>query len=218
VHVDANSRLLLLGAIRSSRETAIFVFVMSPLASAPAGFVRLGVPFLLAAALGSALLASVALAQGPQGEGVASVFFVAKSENRNQVHYGIAVDAACTPVGEAPVYAYWRMLERGPLAVEPLLAREIPAYGVAEQQVVSRDERGSRVRMALRAMPQRPITVEVSRRGSACTATAETMIGGSPASLASVFVQLRWPFGIAYLELAGRRDDDGRSLRERVAK
>ena len=52
----------------------------------------------------------------PEGRSLGSVFFVAKSENRNEVHYGFALDAACSPAGPAPVFAYWRMRERGPLA------------------------------------------------------------------------------------------------------
>ena len=41
------------------------------------------------------------------------------------------------------------------------------------------------------------------------------MIDGTAASLTSVFVQLRWPFGVDYLLLSGRAAD-GRELRERL--
>ena len=117
------------------------------------------------------------------------MFFVAKSENRNQVHYGISLDGSCAPRGEAPVFAYWRMLERGPLASEPLLAREVPAYGFAEQRVLVRDDRGGRVRITLEsATPKRPIVFETARRGDACVAMARATIGGSPAWLKSVFL------------------------------
>lgn len=60
---------------------------------------------------------------------VQSIFHIAKSENRNQVHYGAHVDEACRPIGAAPIYAYWRMFERSPTRTEALLDREQPGYG-----------------------------------------------------------------------------------------
>lgn len=169
-------------------------------------------------AIGSGLVAQIARAElGAGQQGVESVFFVAKSENRNQVHYGISVDGSCAPRGEAPVFAYWRMLERGPLASEPLLAREVPAYGFADQRVLVRDERGGRVRVTLNAMPKRPIVFETARRGDTCVATARATIGGTPAWLKSVFLQLRWPWGIAYMDLSGQDSESGKPVRERVA-
>jgi hypothetical protein len=151
-----------------------------------------------------------------QGRSVRSVFFVAKSENRNQVHYGVALDASCTPAGPAPVFAYWRMRERGPLATEPLLSLEVPAYGVAEPQQVERGERGGRVVFRLNALPKRAIAIDASSDGPVCVATARAVIGGAAAALTSVFVQLRWPFGVDYLELSGRTIPDGRVVRERL--
>jgi hypothetical protein len=158
----------------------------------------------------------VAPAEPPRD--VASVFYVAKSENRNQVHYGIRLDTACEPVGAEPVFAYWRMLEHGPGATEPLLAREVSAYGVAEQRVVRRGTGGAQVLLRLRALPTRLITIATASRDGRCEASASTVIGGASASLDSVFAQLRWPFGVAYLELSGRALTGGRALRERVSE
>ena len=143
------------------------------------------------------------------------VFFVAKSENRNQVHYGVRLDRACRPAGETPVFPYWRMFERGPLATEPLLAVEQPAYGVA-QRVVERTDLGGSVLVTLNALPKRPIVIESTAVGTTCTANARVAIGGVPATLASVFVQLRWPFGVDSLLLSGRASD-GHAVRERIA-
>jgi hypothetical protein len=182
----------------------------------------------LAASLACLLAAAALLSKGARGgdgsRDVQSVFFIAKSENKNQVHYGIRLDGACSPVGRSPVFAYWRMLERGPFATEPLLGHETPAYGFAGQHVVTRDEanfvprrgEGGRVRVTLHALAERPILVESSADGDACVASARMIIGGVPASLKSVFVQLRWPFGVDSLVLWGRAVDDGRLLREKV--
>jgi hypothetical protein len=167
-------------------------------------------------------LAGVGLAI-PTGRGVdtdahsvRSVFFVAKSENKNQVHYGIRLDQACAPAGAAPVFAYWRMLEKGPLATEPLLAREIPAYGLLSQSALPRDARGGRVVVTLNALPNRPIAIDTTAAGAQCTAKARALIAGVPASLTSVFVQLRWPFGVEFMVLSGRAD--GLAVRERVTQ
>jgi hypothetical protein len=167
--------------------------------------------------VGATCLASVAgIALGQERtRDISSVFFVAKSENRNQVHYGVHLDEACAPTGRSPVFAYWRMLEHGPLATEPLLAHEVRAYGVGEQRVLAREQGGGRVAVSLRALPARTIVVTSRAQGEGCRADATTNIGGVPAALTSVYAKLGWPFGVAYLMLSGR-GLDGREVRERV--
>ena len=167
--------------------------------------------------LAAALLGVLAHA-GPGMRDVPSVFHVAKSENRNQVHYGVHLDAACAPSGAMPAFAYWRMFEHGPLATEPLLDREVGAYGFADQRVTERGPDGGRIALRLRALPSRPIMVWTGHRDDSCEATATTWIGGAPAVLESVFVQLRWPFGVARLVLSGRRLADGRPLQETLSE
>jgi hypothetical protein len=172
-------------------------------------------------AVGLAALAALAPLPGvASGQGrlrdVASVFFVAKSENRNQVHYGVHLDETCSPAGRTPVFAYWRMLEHGPLATEALLPLEIPAYGVAEQRVLARGPNGGQVAVSLRALRARTIVIVSRPQGDACVAGATTSIGGAPAALANVYAQLSWPFGVAYLTLSGRGLLDGREVHEQV--
>jgi len=172
---------------------------------------------LLAVAAGGLVALAGAVARGEAGRDVASVFLIAKSENRNQVHYGVHLDAACAPVGPTPVFAYWRMLEQGPHATEPLLSREVGAYGFVEQRVVERGADGGRVTLRLRALPARPIAIETRAHDGVCEATATTFIGGAAASLRSVYAQLRWPFGVDHLVLSGRSLADGRAVEERLA-
>ncbi len=162
------------------------------------------------------LLAPVVHGDGVASPDVRSVFLVAKSENRNQVHYGVRLDAGCAPVGKEPAFAYWRMLERGPATIEPLLGIEQPAYGFAENRLVARTEHGGRVRVKLAALPSRPIVIDVWEGENGCAATASTTIGGVPASLTSVFVKLRWLFGVDHLVVSGRASDDGRVVCETV--
>jgi hypothetical protein len=160
----------------------------------------------------------VAMARSETTRDVASVFLVAKSENKNEVHYGVRLDAACAPVGSAPVFAYWRMLEQGPLATEPLLPPEVDAYGFADQRVVERGAEGGRVVLRLHALPGRPIAIQTRARPGGCEAVATATIGGATASLRRVFAQLRWPFGVDYLVISGSSLADGRPVEERVSE
>jgi len=83
---------------------------------------------------------------------VTSLFTISKSENKNEVVYAIHLDAQCAPVGDAPVYAFWRMNEKGPAVIEPLLAREARAYGIGRQRVLARGSGESKVELTLRAL------------------------------------------------------------------
>jgi hypothetical protein len=131
------------------------------------------------------------------------------------VQFAMRVDARCAPEGNAPVHSWWRMLERGPTAIEPLLAREIPAYGIASQRVLASREDGGEARVSLRALPDRPLTIE-SHRGARgdCEATARTSIGGGDARLYNVHAVLAWPFGVSRLVLSGWESASGRPVRE----
>jgi Domain of unknown function (DUF4833) len=146
---------------------------------------------------------------------VRSVFFVAKSQNRNQVHYGVRLDRECNPVSSRPVFAYWRMFENQGES-EPLLGTEGPAYGLDDAQEIVNLPDSSRVRIRLRAFPDRPLVVAITRRGGQCEAEASTTIAGTNARLDSMYVKLRWPFGIDYVLLRGSRNVDRRWIQERI--
>ena len=150
--------------------------------------------------------------------GVVPVFSIAKSENKNQVQYVVQLDEHCAPAGVAPVAAYWRMLEEGPLRTAPILPREVRAYGLASQTVLVRGVGGGQVRVALNALPGRPITIEGSRGSDgACRALAIVTIAGAPAHLFNVFVQLKWD-GIDYLLLRGWSMDGLHVVTERLTR
>jgi len=145
----------------------------------------------------------------------APLFSISKTENRNFVQFAEHLDASCAPFGGAPVHAYWRMLERDPSAVEPILAIEQRAYGLASQFVLERGEGHGLVRITLRALPAAPLLIE-SRRGQngQCEALARTPIDGVDARLFNVHAVLRWPFGIARLLVSGWSTRDGHPVRD----
>jgi hypothetical protein len=126
------------------------------------------------------------------------LFFVSKSENRNQVYYSVRMDAECRPLGANPVYAYWRMYEQGPGVTEGLLEREQPYYGLGPQYVSP-----TLVETTLRALPKRPIRIQLRRAQTGCIAEPLTVINGRWAHLQSVHVLLAWPFGVSELRIHG---------------
>lgn len=164
-------------------------------------------------ALAPAALATPAFVPAPTD--VPTTFRIAKSENRNEVHFGVRVDADCRPAGAAPVWAYWRMFEHGG-AVEPLLEREAKYYGLAQVELFPPREHGGRLRVRLRALPERPIVIDTRPGDRGCTGVATTEIAGGPAQLRRVFVQLAWPFGVDHIRLEGTRPDGSR-VEERLA-
>ena len=165
--------------------------------------------------LGLALTALLAL---PSSEAMAgralelpSVLVIAKSSNRNEVHYAAVVDDECAPTGAAPLRPYWRMLERGPSATEGLLDSEQRWLGLEHQEVA-----GNTIQMSLRGMPTRKFTVHMERGPEGrCSSWVGTTIASVPARVASVYVQQKL-FGVDYVLLTGWADD-GTLVRERVS-
>jgi len=147
---------------------------------------------------------------------VTSVFHIEKSENKNQVHYAVQVDEACRPLGAQPVYGYWRELERGPAAVSQLLEHEQPAYGLRSPRQVQRAASGGLVRVSLRAFPDRPLDIELLRTARGCGARAILTIGGQPAMLSSIYVDIGFLFSVNYALLRGTRASDGRAVQEKI--
>jgi hypothetical protein len=149
---------------------------------------------------------------------VQSLFFIAKSENKNQVHYAAVVDAACRPVGAHPVYGYWRDLQVGPRAVSQLLDHEQPAYGLSEPRYVRPNSNGSggQIRVSLRGFPERPLIIDIFRQGTGCAARTQTTIQHAPALLTSIYVDIGFLFSVNYAILRGVRMSDGAAVQEKV--
>ena len=154
------------------------------------------------------LLASTTSAMTPRE--IPSAFLVAKSSNRNQVHYAVRVDAACAPDGSTPVHPYWRMLEQSADATEPLTEREQRVLGIERQHVD-----GNAVHVAIRALPTRAITVRTWRAADGtCASSATITIAGVDARLQDVYVKQSL-LGVDYVMLRGW-SDAGKMIQERV--
>ncbi len=147
---------------------------------------------------------------------VQSIFHIAKSENRNQVHYAVHVDAACKPIGPQPIYGYWRDLERGPTATSPLLDHEQRAYGVNVPRSMRQLPGGTEIKISLRGFPERPLVVQVFRSAGRCVARTYTQIQMQPALLRSIYIDLGFLFSINYVIVRGARVLDGKPIEEKV--
>jgi hypothetical protein len=151
------------------------------------------------------------------GRPLGSVFHIAKSQNKNQVHYGVKVDAQCRPLGNSPVYGYWRDYEEGPKVTSPLLSHELPAYGLTRPRFIKRTETGGSVGIGLRGFPDRAITIETFRTAQGrCLAHALTRIKKQQAVLRSIYVELGFLFSVDYVVVRGVALPDGHPLQEKV--
>lgn len=124
------------------------------------------------------------------GRPLDSVFFVEKSENRNQVHYGVRVDRSCAPIGKEPVYGYWRNFEDGKDARSPLLSIEQRGYGVNIERSQARATGGGSVQFALRGLADRRIVIDTFATPQGCRAVAAARILDQVAELRSIYVKL----------------------------
>ena len=149
-----------------------------------------------------------ALASDPRfgPDDIRSLFAVAKNTNRNEVHYGIHLDASCMPVGDKPVHAYWRQFERGPDAIEDLNMLDRTVYSIREQRVVTRSAEESKVVMSLKATPERGIAVIVRKRDGKCVSETIAKINGTASLLDRIFVHIGL-MSVDWVELRGRLDN-----------
>jgi hypothetical protein len=173
-------------------------------------------------ALGSAWLglsprgvaaAADAVSFGPYD--VHSAFHVEKSENRNQVHYAIRVDAGCHPQGKAPVFAYWRRLKKGVRVDEPLTGPGVRVYGASNDQTVSSSPAGGRVIMYVKALKRVSIDIRVEKTKSGCVAVPMVTLRAERARLSHAFLQLgRFGLSVKYVDVFGTRERDGAQVTE----
>src|SRR5690242_9963726 len=141
--------------------------------------VRRGAALACSAAAGLLAAATLAAAASPD-----SVFHIDRNKNRNQVHYGVHLDAHCQPLGDEPVYNYWLRREEDPPVVQPVKFFQQAAYGFQKQNV----ESDGRIEVRLRALPDRQLVVRVASVSGSCKAETFMTIDGKQAYLDKVFV------------------------------
>jgi Domain of unknown function (DUF4833) len=170
--------------------------------------------FLSVVLAGGALVAELSgvASASTQPAAIPSALVITKSSNKNQVNYAVQVNEACVPAGRTPVHPYWRMLERGADATEPLVDSELRAFGIERQSV---DGAGG-VKVVLRGFPARAITIRTwLAPDGRCASSASMTIDGSPARVTTVYVRQKL-FGVDYVEVTGATSS-GELVRERLS-
>jgi hypothetical protein len=168
-----------------------------------------------------ALSAVVMIGPDAQAEGrfgahdVRTLFAIGKNTDKNEVQYGIRLDKDCVPMGDEPIYAYWRQYEKGPEVTEDLNFLDKTGYGIKDQKVESRGAT-SKVVMRLRATSDRSIGVYVRKEGDKCVAEPITYINSTSARLNKIHVQLSGPLSISWIEIRGVRTDNKEAIVERT--
>ena len=172
------------------------------------------------ALLGAAVLGCLpgaARAEGRFGpHDVRTLFGIGKNTDRNEVQYGVRLDKDCVPVGDEPVYAYWRQYDKGPEVTADLNWLDRTGYGIKRQKVESRSPSGSKVSMTLRATSKRGIAIYVRKESNACVADALAYVSGVSARLEHIHVLLSGPISIDWIDLVGKRVDNKQPITERT--
>jgi hypothetical protein len=179
-------------------------------------------------AVPAALLAVAALAAAPHARAdepafgpndVPTLFFIAKNLDKNRVDYGIRLDASCAPQSDDAIVPYWRLFEGAPPGrTKPLSLIDHVPYGIAEQKLLSKSASGAEYRVRLKQLA-RPITIVTKKESDGkCSATARARIGDGTAQLVSVFAQMKSIITADYIDVFGKKLDDGSAVTERIKK
>jgi hypothetical protein len=176
-------------------------------------------------ALAACLIAPDASAKDPKFSrfDVPTVFYIAKSDDRNRVDYGIHLDDHCAPTTDEAVFQYWREFENSPpVRIHSLGMFEYFAYGISKQQTVSKTPTGGTQLVTLRQFDKKPIRI-ITRKDpdGRCSAQARAIINGKDSELTYVYVKLG-KGGITpsvdYVAVHGRDGDTALDIEERLPK
>jgi len=150
---------------------------------------------------------------------VSTLFYIAKSNNRDRVDYGIRLDATCRPTTADAVFPYWRDLEKSPASVHTMGTFAMMAYGLAGQRIERKPDNTVEQRVVLKQV-DRPIWVTASKADDGhCKAGARTKIGAvDRAELISIYVKLAGPLSVDYVEVKGRNPSTGETVVERIKR
>jgi hypothetical protein len=140
---------------------------------------------------------------------VKTVFAIGKSDDGNQVQYALRLNKECQPVGNDPVFGYWREYDRHERLL-PMSFLDGFGYGISKQKV-----RGSHVTITIKPAAKREIELVASQgpEGS-CHAEAFTDVNGHRVRLTLIFLTLSGPFSVSKVELRGTDAESGAEVSE----
>lgn len=149
---------------------------------------------------------------------VHTAFFFSKSDDKNRVDYGLRLDDKCFPVGEEPLFPYWREFEGDPAGVKThsLKFFEYAGYGISDQRLKKLDGGRAELTVKLKAFPREIVINTEKGEGGKCVVVSRSVIAGKPnIELVSAFIKLKSGWSVEYVEVKGR-GADGKGLAERL--
>lgn len=164
----------------------------------------------------SLTLATFASADDPRfgANDIRSTFVISKNIDHNVVEYGIHLDKDCLPIGSEPMYAYWRQYDKGPNITEDLNFLDKTVYGIKDQSVLHRGSDDARIRLTVKAAPDRPVTIIIKKTDGKCSAESLGTISGTTARLKEVYVHVAGIMSVDWVEIRGTAN--GQPIVERV--
>jgi hypothetical protein len=149
---------------------------------------------------------------------VQTVFYIAKSNDKDRVDYGMRLDEHCAPVGDDAVFPYWRILRLGaPVRSHPLKFLQYVAYGIAKQHALKNEAGGAKYALRLKQVDREMLIVSKRDQNSHCVATAYTKIQNiDGARLDYIFAKVAGPMSVDYVDVHGTDMNSGQSLVERL--
>lgn len=129
-----------------------------------------------------------------------TILRIERNKNRNVVHYRARMYPDCT-LQDPPLDIVWRMQEQTPVTERDLLTREQPAYGYRLLTLGKHE-----ATLALRAVPERVLTLRSQFRDGRCEAMLSGRIADQTAAINRVYVyasEHAWLPRVQWLELYG---------------
>jgi hypothetical protein len=131
---------------------------------------------------------------------ISSVFYISKSENNNQVHYGIELDQNCLPVAGEPVSAEWQLNGKRTGSLNKL---DKLAYGIASQTISE-----NKVSIVLKAFQEKGIDRKIIftsfKNNNKCQSTASTTINKAQKGLSYAHIDLVVLKRVSGITIGGR--------------
>jgi hypothetical protein len=151
---------------------------------------------------------------------VPTTFYISKSDDKNRVDYGIHMDERCAAPNDDSIFLYWREFEHAPpVKLIALSTLDYIPYGIGEQRAVRKMRDGGIYFLKLKQFDKTPIYI-ITKKGAdgKCTAQARSLIGGKEAELSYIYVKLKGPMSVDYLDVHGKDLETGAEITERLRK
>lgn len=148
---------------------------------------------------------------------IQTLFFINKSDDKNRVDYGLRLDANCQPVGDDPVFPYWREFENAPPEkTHSLKFFEYAGYGVVGVRT-AKTETGADITLKLKPLARELVVSTGKGPDGKCKAVVRTIIANvQGAELKSAYIKLKFGWTVDYVDIFGKHPVTGADLTERL--